>query len=42
MKFFIKEAREKAGLSQKELAELIGVAPNTMHGYESRNQLSKS
>ena len=35
MKFFIKEAREKAGLSQKELAELIGVAPNTMHGYES-------
>ena len=42
MKFFIKEAREKAGLSQKELAELIGVAPNTMHGYESGKHDPKS
>lgn len=42
MNFFIKEAREKAGLSQKELAELIGVAPNTMHGYESGKHDPKS
>jgi len=35
MKFQIKEAREKAGYSQRELAEIIGVAPNTFHGYES-------
>lgn len=32
MNFYIKEAREKAGFSQKELAEVIGVAPNTFHG----------
>ncbi len=31
----IKEARERAGYSQKELADLVGVAPNTFHGYES-------
>lgn len=35
MKLYIKEAREQAGLSQKQLAEMIGVAPNTFHGYES-------
>ena len=35
MKFQIKEARERAGFSQRELAEIIGVAPNTFHGYES-------
>lgn len=42
MKFQIKEAREKAGYSQKELAEIIGVAPNTFHGYESGKHDPKS
>lgn len=42
MKFQIKEAREYAGLSQKELAERIGVAPNTFHGYESGKHDPKS
>lgn len=42
MKFHIKEARELAGLSQKELAEKIGVAPNTFHGYESGKHDPKS
>ena len=42
MKFYIKEARERAGLSQKELAQIIGVAPNTMHGYESGKHDPKS
>ena len=42
MKFQIKEARELAGLSQKELAEKIGVAPNTFHGYESGKHDPKS
>jgi Predicted transcriptional regulators len=40
--FRIKEAREKAGYSQKELAEIIGVAPNTFHGYESGKHDPKS
>lgn len=31
----IKEAREMAGYSQKELAARIGVAPNTFCGYEN-------
>jgi len=31
----IREAREMAGLAQNELAAKIGVAPNTLHGYES-------
>lgn len=35
MIFHIKEAREKAGYSQKDLAKIIGVAPNTFYGYES-------
>lgn len=35
MKFQIREARENAGYSQKELAKIIGVAQNTFHGYES-------
>lgn len=35
MKFRIREARERAGYSQKELAQIIGVAQNTFHGYES-------
>ncbi len=42
MTFQIKAAREKAGYSQKELAELIGVAPNTFHGYESGKHDPKS
>lgn len=42
MEFRIKEAREKAGYSQKELAEIIGVAPNTFHGYESGKHDPKS
>ncbi len=42
MTFRIKEARERAGYSQKELAELIGVAPNTFHGYESGKHDPKS
>ena len=42
MKIFIKEAREQAGFSQRELAERIGVAPNTLHGYESGKHDPKS
>ena len=42
MQFQIKEARERTGLSQKELAEKIGVAPNTFHGYESGKHDPKS
>lgn len=35
MRLFIKEAREKVNLNQRQLAERIGVAPNTLNGYES-------
>lgn len=42
MEFRIKESREQAGYSQKELAEIIGVAPNTFHGYESGKHDPKS
>lgn len=42
MQFYIKEARELAGYSQKELAEIVGVAPNTFHGYESGKHDPKS
>ena len=42
MTLYIKEAREKAGFSQKELADMIGVAPNTFHGYESGKHDPKS
>lgn len=42
MIFRIKEARQNAGYSQKELAEIIGVAPNTFHGYESGKHDPKS
>lgn len=34
MRFYIKEAREKAGISQKELAKKIGVSATTLCGYE--------
>lgn len=42
MEFRIREAREKAGYSQKELAQIIGVAQNTFHGYESGKHDPKS
>lgn len=42
MNFKIKEARERAGLSQKQLADILGVAPNTFHGYESGKHDPKS
>lgn len=42
MQFFIREAREAAGYSQKELADKIGVEPNTFHGYESGKHDPKS
>lgn len=42
MRFFIKEAREAAGLSQKELASRLGVAPSTYHGYENGDHDPKS
>lgn len=42
MEFRIKEAREKCGLSQKDLAEIIGVAPSTLNGYESGKHDPKS
>ena len=35
MKLRIREARERAGFTQTELAALIGVAPNTFCGYEN-------
>lgn len=42
MHFKIREAREAAGYSQKELAAIIGVAQNTLHGYESGKHDPKS
>ena len=35
MKLRIKEARERAGYTQTELATKLGVAPNTFCGYEN-------
>ena len=35
MKFYIKEARERVGLSQKELAALLDIKPTTFNGYET-------
>lgn len=42
MRLFIQEARERAGYSQKELADIVGVAANTFHGYESGKHDPKS
>lgn len=42
VEFRIREAREQAGYSQKELAQIIGVAQNTFHGYESGKHDPKS
>lgn len=35
MDFKIKEARQLAGISQKELAARIGISPGTLSGYET-------
>lgn len=35
MKFRIREARELVGMSQKELAESLGIKPTTFNGYET-------
>ena len=35
MIFRIKEARQASGISQKELASRLGIAPATLSGYES-------
>lgn len=42
MRLYIKEARELVGLSQKELADRVGVAPNTFNGYETGKHDPKS
>jgi transcriptional regulator with XRE-family HTH domain len=42
MKFFIKEARERAGISQAQLAESIGVNATTLSGYETGRHDPKS
>ena len=35
MKFYIREARERIGLSQKDLAAQLGIKPSTFNGYET-------
>ena len=42
MKFYIKEARERVGLSQKELATTLGIKPTTFNGYENGTHDPKS
>lgn len=42
MDFRIKEAREKVGLTQKELAIELGIKPNTFNGYEKGTHDPKS
>lgn len=42
MVFRIREARERAGFTQEELASKLGVAPNTLHGYEAGKHDPKS
>lgn len=42
MKFYIKEARERIGLSQKELATSLGIKPSTFNGYENGTHDPKS
>lgn len=42
MKFYIKEARERVGLSQKELATSLGIKPTTFNGYENGTHDPKS
>lgn len=42
MTFRIREARERAGLTQEELATKLGVKANTLHGYEAGKHDPKS
>lgn len=42
MNFKIKEARERIGLSQKELAISLGIKPTTFNGYENGTHDPKS
>lgn len=42
MTFRIKEARQRANLTQKALAEMIGVKPPTLNGYEKGHHDPKS
>lgn len=42
MEFKIKEAREMAGLTQRELAMKIGLSPSTLNGYEKGNHDPRS
>lgn len=42
MKFFIKEARERKGYTQVELAKLLNIAGSTLAGYESGDHDPKS
>ncbi len=42
MNFRIKDARKFAGISQKELAKMLGIAPATLSGYESGTHDPKS
>ena len=40
--FRIKEARERVGLTQKELADSLGIKPSTFNGYEKGTHDPKS
>ena len=42
MRLYIKEARERVGLSQKELADSLGIKPQTFNGYETGKHDPKS
>lgn len=42
MNFKIKEARQLAGINQKELAKIIGVSAGTLSDYENGNHDPKS
>lgn len=42
MKFLIKEARERKGYTQVELAKLLNIAGSTLAGYESGDHDPKS
>lgn len=42
MRFYIKEAREQAKLSQKQLANMLKISPSTLNGYEKGKHDPKS
>lgn len=42
MKFFIREARLAAKLTQKQLADMLGITDATLSGYETGNHDPKS